>query len=170
MMMIRQENHADWATVQAVVKEAFSHAAHSDGNEAELVAALRQSDAFIPELSLVAQADGNIVGHILFTRAYVDGQAVLALAPLAVLPQYQRRGIGGALIEEGHRIAKTLAYPYSVVLGSETYYPRFGYRPAELLGIHPPFEVESKNFMAIQLQSSAPPVKGVLCYAKEFGL
>ena len=109
-MHIRKETATDHAAVYSVVKRAFEHAEHADGNEQDLVNALRKGDAFIPELSLVAEADGKVVGHIMFTRATVDGKPVLALAPLSVLPEYQRKGIGKALIQEGHKIAKELGY------------------------------------------------------------
>ena len=169
-MLIRTEEPGDYAAVYSVVKHAFDSAEHADGNEQDLVNALRKSGAFIPELSLVAQLDGEIVGHILFTKAMVGNTAVLALAPLSVLPAYQRRGIGTALIQEGHRIARTLGYGCSVVLGSAQYYPKAGYSPAESLGIKPPFDVPSENFMACRLREDAPSVHGVLRYAKEFGL
>ena len=84
----------------------------------------------------------------MFTKAKVEDKVVLALAPLSVLPEYQRQGVGTALIEEGHRIAKELNYEYSIVLGSETYYPRTGYLPANMFGITAPFEVPQENFMA----------------------
>ncbi len=174
MVRIRQETLSDHAAVYTLVKEAFESAAHADGNEADLVEALRRSEAFIPELSLVAEmeteAGETIVGYILFTEAHVGGQTVLALAPLAVLPAFQRQGVGTALIREGHRIAGQLGYPYSVVLGSEQYYPRAGYQRAECYGIRPPFDVPADNFMAYALQGDAKPMDGVLEYAKEFGI
>ena len=85
-------------------------------------------------------------------------------------PEYQRKGIGGALIKEGHRIAKKLGYHYSIVLGSEKYYPKFGYIPAINYGIMPPFQVENENFMAIKLNETDKEIKGVVKYAKEFGI
>ena len=88
-MIIRQERPEDYDTVYHVVKEAFENAEYTDGNEQNLVAALRKSKSFIPELSLVAVEDEKIVGHILFTKAVVQGVEVLALAPLSVLPDYQ---------------------------------------------------------------------------------
>jgi len=111
-----------------------------------------------------------IVGHIMFTKAKVEDKVVLALAPLSVLPEYQRQGVGTALIEEGHRIAKELNYEYSIVLGSETYYPRTGYLPANMFGITAPFEVPQENFMAYKLKDAAGKICGVLRYAKEFGI
>lgn len=73
-----------------VIKEAFTNAEHSDGNEHELVTKLRKSDSFISQLSLVAEINGKIVGHILFTKAIVGNNIVLVLAPLSVLPEYQK--------------------------------------------------------------------------------
>ena len=96
-MVIRQERPADYEAVYQVVKEAFANAEHTDGHEQDLVAALRKSKSFIPELSLVAVEDDKIAGHILFTRAVVDHTEVLALAPLSVFPAYQGRGIGLSL-------------------------------------------------------------------------
>ena len=85
-MEIRQENQSDYETVYKIIKEAFATAEQSDGNEQDLVVALRNSRAFIPELSLVAVEDKNVIGHILFTKAKVGKNTVLALAPLSVHP------------------------------------------------------------------------------------
>ena len=169
-MLIRQETSKDVAAVYSVVKAAFAAAEHSDGNEQELVAALRKSDAFVQELNLVAETNGRIIGHIMFTKAEIGTREVLVLAPLSVLPENQKQGVGTALIREGHRIACKLGYEYSVVLGSETYYPRTGYVPAKQLGILAPFEVPSENFMAVKLKENAEPVGGVVKYAPEFGI
>lgn len=167
-MLIRKEESKDYERIHDVVKNAFESAEHADGNEQSLVEALRKGTSYIPELSLVAEIDGKIAGHIMFTKATVEGSTVLALAPLSVLPEYQRQGVGTALIKEGHRIADELGYAYSVVLGSEKYYPKAGYIPAERFGIKPPFEVPGENFMAYKLKKATPDICGVLQYAKEF--
>lgn len=169
-MIIRKEEVKDHNEVYSLIKRAFSFAEHADGNEQDLAAALRKSEAYIPELSLVAEEDGKIVGHILFTKAEVGGAVVLALAPLSVLPEYQKQGVGTALIQEGHRIARELHYGYSIVLGSETYYPRAGYLPADSFGIKAPFDVPQENFMACKLIDSAPAIHGTVRYAREFGI
>ena len=169
-MVIRQETPEDYEEVYQLIKDAFASAEHADGNEQDLVAALRGSSAFIPELSLAAEKDGRLAGHILFTRASVGGCTVLALAPLSVRPEYQRQGIGTALVLEGHRIARKLGYPYSVVLGSEHYYPRVGYGPAEKLGIVVPDGIPSENFMALKRREDAEPLQGRMVYAREFGM
>lgn len=169
-MNIRQETKTDYNTVYNLVKEAFATAEHSDGNEHNLVAALRNSKSFVPELSLVAETDGKLAGHILFTEGKVGADTVLVLAPLSVLPEYQKQGVGTALIKEGHRIAAELGYSYSLVLGSEFYYPRSGYLPAEQFGIEIPEGLPSANFMAVRLREDTEPVSGAVTYAEEFGI
>lgn len=168
-MIIRQEREEDYDEVFRVVQTSFAGAEHSDGKEQHLVAALRMSSAFVSELSLVAEADGKIIGYILFTKIKIGESAELALAPLAVLPSYQRQGVGKALIAAGHRIAKEMGYAYSVVLGSGQYYSRFGYLPAKQFGIRAPFDdVPDENFMAVDLQGGSEERNGVVEYAKEF--
>ena len=159
ILIIRQER----PTVYHVVKEAFENAEYTDGNEQNLVAALRKSKSFIPELSLVAVEDEKIVGHILFTKAVVQGVEVLALAPLSVLPDYQNRGIGLSLMKEGHSIAHKLGYEYSVVLGHSKYYPKAGYIPASECG-------NDESFMALNLNGSQNKLNGVIEYDKAFGI
>ncbi len=172
-MIIRQENKNDYEKVYNLVKLAFENATHSDGDEQNLVTRLRESEAFIPELSLVAEVEDEIVGHILFTKIKIgDSNTVgVALAPLAVKPQFQNRGIGGELIKEGHRIAKELGYGFSVVLGHDRYYPKFGYQPAKQYSIIAPFPVDDKNFMAVKLNDRIDSFHGgVVEYAKEFNI
>lgn len=169
-MLIRKEEPRDYEAVYFVVKNAFESAEHSDGTEQDLVTALRKGDAFIPELSLVAEIDGKIVGHILFTKATVGKDTVLVLAPLSVLPEYQRKGIGISLIKEGHRIAEKFGYLYSIVLGDQRYYPKAGYLPADQFGIKPPFDVPGENFMACKIKENASNIRGIVNYAKEFGI
>lgn len=169
-MNIRKENSKDFTEIYEVVKTAFASAEHSDGNEQDLVNALRKDECYIPELSLVAEENDKIVGHIMFTKAKVGMEDVLALAPLSVLPEYQKRGIGSELIKTSHRIAKQLGYKYSIVLGSEKYYPKFGYVPANTFGIIPPFDVPIEKFMAYKIIEDAPNINGIMKYAKEFGI
>ncbi len=166
-MQIRQEQPKDYNEIYALVQEAFATAEHADGNEQDIVVALRKSDAYIPQLALVAVQDDKIVGHVLFTVAHVGGEEVLALAPLSVLPACQKQGIGAALIREGHAIAKQRGYNYSVVLGSDTYYPKFGYMPASKYGIVPPDGIPAQYFMTIKLQNNTPVLSGTIEYAKE---
>lgn len=170
MIEISKEEKSDYEEVYNLVKTAFEKAEESDGNEQDLVVNLRNSDNFVPELSLVAKKDDKIVGYILFTKIQIGKYEELALAPLAVLPEYQRQGIGSKLIKEGHKIAKEMGYHYVVVLGSDKYYPKFGYEKASKYGIKPPFDVPDENFMVIKLNDLRKEIKGTVKYAKEFGI
>ena len=170
MIEIRKEQKSDYEEVYNLVKTAFEKAKESDGNEQDLVVDLRNSDNFVPELSLVAKKDNKIVGYILFTKIQIGKYEELALAPLAVLPEYQRQGIGSKLIKEGHKIAKEMGYHYVVVLGSDKYYPKFGYEKASKYGIKPPFDVPDENFMVIKLNDLRKEIIGTVKYAKEFGI
>lgn len=169
-MLIRQETPDDCEKVNELVRNAFSAAEHTDGKEHDLVAALRKGAAFIPELSLVAVINGELAGHIMFTRAAVGDDEVLALAPLSVEPRYQRQGVGRALIMAGHKAAERMGCGYSLVLGSSAYYSKAGYRPAEQFGIETPKEFPPENFMAIKLREDAKPICGAVGYAEEFGV
>lgn len=167
---IRQENENDYDIVYQVVKSAFEHMEHTDGDEHNLVNRLRNSSAFVPQLSLVAEFNGDIVGHILFTEAEINGTTQLVLAPLSVVPSQQNHGIGGKLIAEGHRIARDLGYEFSILVGHAHYYPRFGYVPADRFGITTSLEVPNENFMALNLQGKDTMLNGMIKFAPEFGI
>lgn len=154
-----------------VVQKAFIREKFSDHNEHKLVRELLKSDAFIKDLSLTAKFKGMIVGYILFTKVKVGNDTLLTLAPLAVLPRFQKKGIGKSLVEKGHKIAKELGYKGIVVLGHADYYKKFGYELASKWGIKCPIEVPDENFMAIELYPGAlSNVKGTVEYPKEFGI
>lgn len=170
---IRQEYKNDFGAVHRVIEEAFRTAPYSDQDEHYLVQRLRLSDAFIPELSLVAEKEGKIVGHILLTRIKIKDSSniyeSLALAPVSVLPAFQGKGIGGSLIREAHDIARNLGHTSIVLLGDEAYYPRFGYTQASAYGIELPFEVPKENCMVIELVTNSLKGKqGMVQYPKEF--
>lgn len=129
-IIIRQETKKDIVDVYNLIKEVFKNAEHSDGDEHNLVNRLRKSNAFIPELSLVAELDKKIVGHILFTKVMVGDSIQLALAPISVDTALQKQGIGSLLIHTGHTIAKNMGFEYVILLGYPRYYSRFGYRPS----------------------------------------
>ncbi len=136
---IRKENPEDYIAVFDLIKKAFELERISDHKEHLLVERLRNSKAFIPELSIVAETKGKIVGHILLTKLKIKNDQSefdsLALAPVSVLPEYQNKGIGGRLITKAHNKAKALGYKSIVLLGHENYYPRFGYKRADNYGI-----------------------------------
>lgn len=170
---IRQEKEREYKLSERVVEEAFIGAEYSGHKEQYLVAGLRRSDAFVPELSIVAEADENIVGHVMLTKLIIKNDETiyesLALAPVSVLPRYQNQGIGSLLIIEALEIARELGYRSVIVLGHDKYYPRFGFKPASSWSIKAPFNVPDRNFMALELESgSLDNVSGVVVYPKEF--
>lgn len=153
----------------------INHKAFGQQNEAKLVNALRNNpNVFIPELSIVASKNNAIIGHILFTKINIknDDKTLnesLAIAPMAVLPEFQKNGIGGQLIRRGLETAKQLGYQSVIVLGHEDYYPKFGFEPAEKWNIKAPFDVASNVFMAIELvKGSLENISGTVIYPKEF--
>ncbi|MCB0616146.1 MAG: N-acetyltransferase [Lewinellaceae bacterium] len=165
---IRAEEPRDEAMIRQVNDEAFEQQ-----NEGRLVDALRAMPDYIGGLSLVAEAEGRIVGHILFSPVEIRHKEVvhhaIALAPMAVLPAYQSRGIGSLLVEEGLRRARQMGYGAVIVLGHEWFYPRFGFRPASHWNIRCPFPVPEAAFMAIELRKDAlKEVKGRVKYSRPF--
>ena len=170
---LRQESSEDFEEVFSVIESAFKNEAYSDQKEQFLVEKLRTSKAFIPELSIVAENNGEIVGHILLTKIEIKDNhqsfESLALAPVSVKPGSQKKGIGGQLINEAHRIAKTLGYKSIVLLGHEAYYPKFGYELASKYGIKIPFDAPDENCMVLELvEDGLIGVSGMVDYAKEF--
>ncbi len=166
-MIIRQEKQNDYIKIKEVVKNAFEGAEHSDGNEYNLVDKLRLSSKFVKELALVAEENDEIIGHIMFTEVKVGEKTGLALAPLSVLPKQQKKGVGTALMNKAHKLAKEMGYEFSVVLGSKKYYERVGYKPANQYGILAPFDVPSENFMVLFLNENVFKINGVAQYVKE---
>ena len=170
---IRQETPEDYEAVFKLIETAFKDEVYSDHREQFLVDRLRESTAFIPELSLVAVYQNDIIGHILLTKIQIvnpkDSFSSLALAPVSVLPIHQGKGIGAQLILEAHQIAGRLGHTSVVLLGHEGYYPKFGYQPAHLFNITLPFEVPKENCMAIELvKNSLQQVSGTVTYPKAF--
>lgn len=165
---IRQEVVNDRDAVDEVNRLAFG-----GPDETRLVQALRQSDAFISELSLVAEKDGTIAGHILFSPITIETKtgavAALSLAPMAVLPELQRQEIGSELVRRGLERCRALGHEIVIVLGHSAYYPRFGFTPARAMGIECPFPASDESFMAIELVPGAlDGVEGTVKYPPEF--
>ncbi len=172
-LTIRQEQPMDHPSVFKVIKKAFADAELDKYNVQFLVERMRTSSAFIPELSLVAEIGAEIVGHILLTKTFITNSArsfhSLALAQVSVLPEHQRKGIGGALILHGHTKAKELGYESVVLLGHEQYYPKFGYQQAHTFGIVLPFDAPKENCMAFSLtEDGLKGVSGTVVYPHEF--
>ncbi|MBO9620427.1 MAG: N-acetyltransferase [Niabella sp.] len=168
-VLIRAERMGDLKAIADVNETAFGRM-----EEANLVEQLRHSEAFIPELSLIAEQHSEILGHILFTKIKIIDSLnhchqSLALAPIAVSTAYQNRGVGSALIKEGLHRAREIGYLSVIVVGHETYYPRFGFIPASHWRITAPFDVPDEAFMAVELvENGLKHVSGMVVYAKEF--
>jgi len=173
-MNIRKEEKEDYKIVFSLIENAFKDEVYTDHKEQYLVERLRNSASFIPELSLVAEIDDEIVGYILLTKIKIinDNLQVsesLALAPVAVLKRYQGKGIGKELILEAHRKSKELGFKSVILLGHEKYYPKFGYEMTIKYGIKLPFDVPDENCMLIELTENAlKDVSGTVEYPKEF--
>lgn len=167
-MIIRPEREIDFIEIQSLVKTAFAGTKHTDGDEHNLVNRLRGRDEYIPDLSLIAEVNGRIVGYAMFSRIHIGITEAIALAPLAVHPDFQNHGIGRALIEAGHRIALEGDYPCSVVLGSPEYYSKSGYLPASSFGIIAPFEIQPEFYMVFPFKSEL--LQGTVRYSQAFGL
>ena len=150
-MLIRAEKESDRAVVSRINTTAFeTHA------EAELVETLRE--CVQPLISLVAEVDAAVVGHIMFSPVCVSADSrlsLMGLAPMAVVPAYQRQGIGSALVRAGIERCKALACSAVVVLGHPAYYPRFGFLPASRFGLRCEYDVPDEVFMAMELEPGA---------------
>ena len=166
-MTVRPERPGDAASIRRVNQEAFGRPA-----EADLVDALRAHGRV--SLSLVAERDGAIVGHILFSPVRIDlgreSQAALGLAPMAVLPAHQRAGIGSLLGRTGLAECRRAGHGCIVVLGHPEYYQRFGFVPASRYGLAWEHPAPDDAFMVLPLRANGIPAGGGLVrYAPEFG-
>lgn len=173
--IIRQERADDYLRVEQVVEKAFQQVEMTDHTEHHLVKRIRQSDAFIPELSLVAvfKETDEIIGHVLCSKITIkhESQNVnsLALAPVSVLPPYQHKGIGRSLIQTAIQIAKALQYESMIVLGHPAYYPKFGFEKTSKWDIQAAFDVPEEALMALELQEDAlKGISGTIVYPNAF--
>jgi len=166
--IVRPERPADHAAVATINLAAF----HPSEGEAVLVDRLREHGKVL--LSLVAEEEKQVVGHILFSPAVLKMEAggelaIAALGPVAVEPAWQNKGIGSELIRTGLAWLKKQGWAACMLLGHPTYYPRFGFRPAHELGIRLLWEVPLPAFMILGLQPGAlEGAAGVAEFAPEF--
>lgn len=171
MVDIRPEQDGDAAAIRAVLTSAFP-----SEEEADLVEALRaNSSVWEPGLSYLAQDGGEVIGHVLLTRCWINSTPALALAPVAVAPEHQGRGVGSALIQkildDAGAAARALNAPAAVlVLGHADFYPRFGFEVSRMHGIKPPFDVPKENFMVLNLNPEFELPMGTVNYPAEFGI
>ena len=167
MIEIRKEQPGDAAAVRLVNEQAFGRP-----QEADVVDALRRGCDGL--LSLVAMDKARVVGHVLFSPATVEGPGSvvegMGLAPMAVLPEYQRQGIGSMLVEEGLRILRASSCPFVIVLGHPEYYPRFGFERASKYALRSQWEgVPDEAFMILVLdETQLGGTSGVARYRNEF--
>jgi len=162
-MNIRAETSADYEAVQRLTYQAFSNMQKPGRGETDehlLVHKMRAIPAFIPALSLVCELDGRIVGHIAYTKSKIvesngTEYKVITFGPVSVLPEYQKRGIGAALISRTLEDAKALGYRAVFITGHPEYYPKFGFVSAERFGITLPDGSNMDAFMALPLYEGA---------------
>lgn len=150
-MLVRAEREEDRGAVRAVHVAAFEAS-----SEADLVEALREQAE--PVVSLVAEDNRAIIGHIMFSPVSLSGHhglEMMGLAPMAVAPEHQRRGIGSTLVRAGLERCKQLGFIAVVVLGHPEYYPRFGFSPSTHFGIRSEYDVPAEVFMVRELQPAA---------------
>ncbi len=166
MLTIRPETPEDIAAIRYVNEQAFGQ-----NEEAELVEKLRNRAAL--SLSLIAVQKNEIVGHITFSPVVIESERssfeAITLAPIAVLPEYQRQGIGGQLARAGLEECRNLGHEIVVVLGHPTYYPRFGFVPTKPKGMSCEFEVPAEAFMVLELREGALAGRGgIVRFQPEF--
>ena len=164
MVVVRPENADDYAAVAAVTEAAFGKP-----GERRMIEAIRASDGYVPDLSLVADEGGEIVGHVILSYvSLTNGTRLLELGPISVRPERQREGIGGALIRDALAIADERGEPLVLVLGHPSYYPRFGFERASTLGISPPEGIPDEPWMAIKLSAYRPEIRGQVVLPASF--
>lgn len=165
-ILIRKEQENEFRTVENLVREAFWDVYRPGCDEHLLVHRLRDSAIHLPELSFVAEVDGRIAGAIYYCKAVIKQrngvkQSVLTFGPLAVAPEFQKQGIGKALIEHTVKQAHSLEYPAIVIYGSPAYYSRFGFEPGKKYGV-----TDAEGFFRSSLQLL--PLKQEICLAGHF--
>lgn len=162
----RAETSADIPAVHAINVAAFD-----TPSEADLVDALRADTAWIDGLSIVTtDQEGKLVGYALLTRCHIGDTPALCLAPVAVLPEYQKTGAGSAAIRTALDAAKDKGERFVTVLGHPAYYPRFGFTRASTYGIGISIEVPDEAMMALALDADHPLPSGTVRYAAPFGI
>ncbi len=156
-IQIRETNSKDFNDIMVVEERAFGYV-----KEAQLTADLLKDNTAEPILSLLAFHDKKAIGHILFTRAYINERStkqplIHILAPLAIIPEYQKQGIGGLLINEGLKRLKEMGTEIVFVLGHMDYYPKFGFIPdAKKIGFSAPYPIPEEYANAWMVQSLNP--------------
>ena len=168
-MVIRRFAASDRTQVLRLLTEAFRRpASEQPPSEAELFAALLDAGDLVGRLTLVASTDGLLAGHVACSRASVGSHSVVALGPIGVLPDHQRQGIGSALLHAVLGAADATDVPLVALLGSTTFYRRFGFVPASDAGIEAPDPSWGDEFQVRALQAYDPTLGGAFRYAPAF--
>ncbi len=158
-MLIREERPADFPALYELVRLAFQTAPVSNGDEQNFVNRLRASDHYLPELALVAEAEGQLLGHIMLTRTFLTtpkGQfPLLLLGPVAVVQEHRRQGIGTALIETACQRARALGHQAVILVGDPDFYHRCGFQPAANFGISNTNQIPDQYVLARELVPGA---------------
>lgn len=168
-MLIRQETSADLDAIDSVHRAAFAdQAPGAEPVEVRLVRNLREDVGWIPGLSLVAEDAGSVIGHVVCTTGSLGAAAAVGLGPIGVLPEHQQHGVGGALMHAALGAADALGYQVVLLLGHLDYYPRFGFVPADTLGIAPTDPEWGTHFQARPLSAWNSATHGTFHYAAPF--
>ena len=157
--MIRAATPEDAAAIRRVHEEAFGRP-----DEADLVEAL--ADDW--EISIVADVEGEVVGHVLVSRAHVGEVPLLALAPLGVLPGHREGGHGRTLVRAAVATARETAFPAIVVIGRPSYYAKLGFEPARRMGLKTTFKVARESWRAVRLPAWDDTLRGTVRYPAAF--
>lgn len=165
-MIVRKEKPEDITEIFKINIETFSTDA-----EANLVDMLREHH--LPLISMVAEEEGKLIGHILFSPVSLLGKktgiSIAGLGPMAVIPSHQKKGAGTMLVEAGLKQCRTAGYGAVVVLGHADYYPRFGFVPSGAYGISSTYDVPPEIFMIKELRRGAlKGIQGTVCYHELF--
>jgi len=174
-VIVREQLAEEYDAIRHVYAEAFRRPsfrqARDPGSvppEVPLFEALWEAGDLIPELSFTALTDGDVVGHVTASRATVATDPVVAVGPIGVLPEQQGTGIGSALMDALLAAADAGEVPLVALLGAPAYYSRFGFRPAEELGVIPPEPAWGDAFQARPLSAYRESVAGRFRYAPAF--
>jgi putative acetyltransferase len=169
-VLIRRERPADVERIRGVIAAAFASDHAETAPEVALVDQLRTSHAWLPALSLVATRPNAdvVIGHVLCTRGWIESTPALALAPLSVQPDEQRRGVGLALMHAVLGAADALDESLVALVGDPTYYTRFGFRPAEDYGIRASVP-EWRPYLQVRVLTAYPQsLRGPFAYPEPF--
>ncbi|HBQ87089.1 MAG TPA: N-acetyltransferase [Syntrophomonas sp.] len=158
-MLIRKETSEEFSQIYDLVKIAFQTAKVSNGKEQDFVSELRGSGNYIPELALVAEDSGKLIGHIMLTTTYIANNnnkfEALLLAPVSVALEYRNRGVGSSLIKKGFELAREKGYTAVLLVGDPAYYHRFGFKSAVSFGIKHTQNIPDEYVMACELVPDA---------------